>query len=115
MANNISVGGLGENQAVEYLINKKYKILETNYKCKLGEIDIICFDKVTKTYVFVEVKARSSAKFGMPREAVNAFKQNKIKLVATSYAQSKHLLEQKIRFDVIEILDGNLTHIINAF
>ena len=115
MVNNILVGGLGENQAVEYLINKKYKILETNYKCKLGEIDIICFDKKTKTYVFVEVKARGTAKFGMPREAVNSYKQNKIKMVATSYAQSNRLLEQKLRFDVIEILDGNLTHIINAF
>lgn len=115
MANNVVIGGLGESQAVEYLKSKGYKIIETNFKCRLGEIDIICFDKKTKTYVFVEVKTRSSAKFGLPREAVNSYKQNKIKLVATSYVTNNNLINQKLRFDVIEILDNNLTHIINAF
>lgn len=106
-------GDIGENKAVNYLTDKGYEILETNYKNKLGEIDIIAKDDTR--IVFVEVKARATAKYGYPREAVNEYKQRKIKMVAESYLKSKRLLNSYIRFDVIEILAGNITHLIAAF
>ena len=106
-------GDIGENKAVKYLIDKGYEILETNYKNKLGEIDIIAKDDTR--IVFVEVKARATAKYGYPREAVNEYKQRKIRMVAESYLKSKRLLNSYIRFDVIEILAGNITHLIAAF
>ena len=106
-------GNIGENKAVNYLTDKGYEILETNYKNKLGEIDIIAKDG--ERIVFVEVKARATAKYGYPREAVNEYKQRKIRMVAESYLKSKRLLNSYIRFDVIEILAGNITHLIAAF
>lgn len=106
-------GDIGENKAVKYLTDKGYEILETNYKNKLGEIDIIAKDNTR--IVFVEVKARATAKYGYPREAVNEYKQRKIRMVAESYLKSKRLLNSYIRFDVIEILAGNITHLIAAF
>ena len=108
------LGIQGETLAKEYLENLGYKILELNYKNKIGEIDIIAKDK--DILVFVEVKARQSLKFGHPREAVNYYKQQKIKNVAVGYLKFKRLYEKiGIRFDVIDVLGDKITHIKNAF
>ncbi len=107
-------GNIGENLATKYLENKGYKIVCQNFSNKLGEIDIIAKDK--DYIVFVEVKARHSAKYGLPREAVTLYKQNKIRMVALSYLKTIHKLDSNCRFDVIEIFgDDEITHIINAF
>ena len=108
-----SLGILGEKQAKDFLIKNKYKIIKTNYTCPVGEIDIIAKQK--DVIVFVEVKTRTSAKFGLPRESVTPFKQNKIRSVATCYLKENMLLNSPVRFDVIDILEGNITHIPNAF
>lgn len=110
---NKNKGNIGENKAVNYLVEKGYEILETNYKTKLGEIDIIAKDG--ERIVFVEVKARATARFGYPREAVNYYKQKTIQMVASMYLKSKRLLNSYIRFDIIEILAGEITHLISAF
>lgn len=104
-----------ENEIIakNFLKNKGYKIIECNYKNDIGEIDIIAKQK--DVLVFVEVKYRSSNIFGLPREAVGKFKQQKIKQVATIYLQTNKLFDSKIRFDVIEILEEEITHIENAF
>ena len=115
MPNNKLIGDMGEKLAQNHLKSKGYKILDCNYKNHIGEIDIICFDKSTKTYVFVEVKARKNLKYGYPREAVSNYKQNKIKTVAQSYMISHDIYKEKIRFDVVEIIDTDITHIENAF
>lgn len=108
------VGLKGEVEAKEYLAKNGYEILQTNYKNKLGEIDIIC--KKNNCVVFVEVKKRESIKFGYPREAVNFYKQQKIRNVAMGYLKYKNLYEKcPIRFDVIDIVGDSLTHIENAF
>ena len=107
------LGVLGEKQAKDFLIKNKYKIIKTNYTCPVGEIDIIAKQK--DVIVFVEVKTRTSAKFGLPRESVTPFKQNKIRSVATCYLKENMLLNSPVRFDVIDILEGNVTHIPNAF
>lgn len=103
----------GESQAVKYLKKKKYKILQQNYKNAIGEIDIIA--KLKETIIFVEVKSRLSLEFGRPAEAVDARKQNKIRLVAAAYLKQNKLLDQPCRFDVIEVLPDEINHIENAF
>lgn len=103
----------GERKAKEFLVKNGYKILEENYKAKFGELDLIAYKD--NTFIFVEVKARSSLKFGMPGEAVTGFKQNKIKKLAQAYLIVKNKYPSNCRFDVIEVLDEKITHIENAF
>ena len=73
-----SIGNLGEKAAAKFLIKNKYKIIQVNYSNKHGEIDIICTDK--DYIVFVEVKLKNSADFGLPREKITASKLKKIKI-----------------------------------
>ncbi len=107
------LGKIGEKTAVKFLKAKKYKILETNYKRATGEIDIIARDN--EYTVFIEVKTRSSNVFGMPSEAVDIKKQAKYFKTAHVYLLEKGQLDSPCRFDVIEILDGQINHINNAF
>jgi len=114
--NNPKVGTSGEVIVFNYLKKNNYKILQTNYKNKIGEIDIICYDKKEDEIVFVEVKSRSTLKFGLPSEAVNLKKQNKIKSTASFYLLVNKKYDNKIRFDILEILDNKiLNHIKYAF
>ena len=106
-------GQTGENQALEYLKKKKYKILTQNFKTKIGEIDIICQTK--KTIVFVEAKSRETLAFGRPSEAVNVHKQAKIRRVAEEYLIRNHQTESPVRFDVVEVLGEEINHIENCF
>ena len=114
MVDNKVTGLKGEFRAKQFLENKGYKILESNYKNKIGEIDLIAVDK--SYLVFVEVKTRESLRFGYPREAVNFYKQQKIRRVAMGYLKHKGLFDKvNIRFDVVDILGDDITHIENAF
>lgn len=107
----IGFGRSGEEKAAKYLQKKGYAILERNYRCRFGEIDIIAADK--NTLVFVEVKARSGSKYGMGYESVRPDKQAKLTKTAQHYMAEKG--ESLARFDVISIDDGEITHIENAF
>lgn len=102
----------GEEKACNYLKSKKYKILEKNYRCLYGEIDIIV--KYNNTLVIIEVKYRKSAKFGKGYEAVNYTKQQKIIKTLQYYINEKNV-KMPVRFDVISIDDNEITHIENAF
>ncbi len=102
----------GEEKACNYLKSKKYKILEKNYRCLYGEIDIIA--KYNNTLVIIEVKYRKSAKFGKGYEAVNYTKQQKIIKTLQYYINEKNV-KMPVRFDVISIDDNEITHIENAF
>ena len=94
-------GSFGE-QAAEYFLKKNgYKILERNYNCRFGELDIIAVDD--KCIVFVEVKTRSSSKYGSPSLAVNYWKQRHLQLSARYYIDVKHLNNYSARFDVVEV------------
>ena len=87
--NNIQKGKIGESIAVKYLLQNKSKILETNYRIKSGEIDIIA--KINEELVFIEVKSRSSIRFGYPAEAVNYNKIKKIINTAKYYISKNNL------------------------
>ena len=97
-------GQRGEDIAWEYLKKRGYKILERNYRCRYGEIDLVAKDG--ETIVFVEVKSRRSAAFGEPEESVGPAKQKKISTVALCYLEEKHLHDRPARFDVVSILTG---------
>lgn len=99
--NNKIMGKLGEEVARNYLTKLGIRVIENNYKNKYGEIDIIAREK--DTIIFAEVKSRSSIKYGLPCEAVNVVKQQKIKTVALYYLQSQSNKRYKMRFDVIEV------------
>jgi len=107
------LGIAGENSAVSFLEAKGHVILERNYKRKTGEIDIISRDQTQ--LVFTEVKCRTSAAFGEGVEAVTSAKQQRIIKTAFWYMKEKHLEAESLRFDVIEIQQGRLKHIENAF
>lgn len=109
----VDYGHEGERQAKEFLQKKGYKILDTNFTTKIGELDIIA--SRDKLLVIVEVKRRRSLRHGYPREAVTACKQTQIIRLTQWYMQEKQLHDRQVRFDVIEIVGHTLLHIENAF
>jgi putative endonuclease len=118
MSNKI-LGNYGESLARKYLQDQGYRILEENFRNKLGEIDLIVQDG--KTICFVEVKTRQFLGQGQPYEAVNPWKIRKLSQMAISYLKYKYnSLEILSRFDVISIIQDKtsspiIQHIKNAF
>jgi len=110
-------GKEGERFAERYLQQKGYKLVERNYRCRGGEVDLILLDR--KVIVFVEVKTRSDHKFGSPLEAVAARKQKKMIQAAEFFLNQKGLHNREARFDVIGISwlgqQPAVEHIENAF
>jgi putative endonuclease len=98
---NLNLGKLAEEKAREFLKANGYKIVCRNFKTKLGEIDIIARDK--DTLCFVEVKCRSSDRFGSGFEAVGKLKQKQISKAALLYLKENKLLDKKARFDVVSL------------
>lgn len=116
MISNIEKGKIGERAARKYLIENNYRILDQNYRSKIGEIDIIALYK--NILVIIEVKTRTSLNYGYPYEAVNKNKRNKIIKVSQVYLKEKQLRDVQLRYDIIEVyLTNNLriNHIENAF
>lgn len=97
------LGKIGEIKALHFLIKNKYKILEKNYKTKMGEIDIIA--KKKKIYYFIEVKTRQTKEYGEPQEAVNFYKKRHIKNTAEIYLKKNNLFDKvNYFFEIIEII-----------
>lgn len=105
------LGKTGEDVAVEYLIQNNYKIIERNFYCKTGEIDIIALNK--EYIVFVEVKTRSSVNYGLPSEAVTKSKLDHLYKTARYYLYSRNLQNECVRFDVVEVYFKNSKYIVN--
>ncbi len=97
--NNLS-GAWGELQAAKFLQKKRYKLLETGYRCRFGEIDLIVSNR--KYLVFVEVKLRKSDSFAQAKEFVDYRKQERLRTTASFYL-SQNPTRLQPRFDVIEI------------
>ena len=94
-------GKIGEDLACNYLQNNGYKVLERNFLCRQGEIDIIAQDKSEK--VFIEVKTRTNKKYGEPADSVTNEKQKHI-IKATKYYLYKNFIKNEyIRLDIIEV------------
>ncbi|MDR1905587.1 MAG: YraN family protein [Clostridiales bacterium] len=113
MGNNRYEGISGEYSAVKYLESIGYEILETNFTSYSGEIDIVAKDG--DYIVFAEVKNRMNLKYGRPIEAITPLKVKKIRKTAEFYIIKNRCADRNMRFDVIEILRGEVTHTKNAF
>lgn len=100
------VGALGEKLAGDFLSRNGYHILETNYRCPGGEIDIIAQHE--DTLVFVEVRTKRSRRFGSPEESITSSKMGRLRAVAAHYGQNHDNLPASWRIDVVAIeLDRN--------
>jgi putative endonuclease len=102
MSNRRSLGDRGEDLAAAALKKRGYKVLERNYRTPLGEIDLIA--RHQGVLVFIEVKTRTSARFGAAQEAVHYGKQARYRKLADYYLKQKRLGEIAVRFDVVGIL-----------
>jgi putative endonuclease len=113
----IITGKKGETIAASFLKKNGYRIMEKNYRCALGEIDIIAREK--DELVFIEVKTRSSIELGYPEQAVGINKQKKMSQLALWYLEEKNVTNFRARFDVVAITmsdDGEEIKLIkNAF
>ncbi len=103
---NIDTGSYGEKLASDYLVKQGYKILEKNYKCKAGEIDIIGIDQ--GTLCFIEVKTRTSRKFGLPEEIINKLKLARMARCVDYYNNETKNTYELYRLDVVSVeLEGS--------
>lgn len=95
-------GERGEDRAEALLKKHGYRIIERNYRCARGEIDIVARDG--DTIAFVEVKTRSSEDFGGPKHGVDSRKQRKLTEVAEHYIAERGIRDTDLRFDVVSIV-----------
>jgi len=96
------LGATGERLARTFLRRRGLEVIEANHRSRLGEIDLICRDR--DTVVFVEVKTRTSGRFGSPAQAVNFRKQARLRRLAEEYLIANRLEAAPARFDVLSIV-----------
>lgn len=113
----IVLGKSGEEIAAVFLKENGYRIIDLNYRCPLGEIDIVAKDK--NELVFIEVKTRKSSALGYPEQAVGLKKQRKMSQLALWYLRDKKLDNVSARFDVVAVMmllpDHEIRLVKNAF
>jgi putative endonuclease len=98
-------GKAGEIAAVRYLVEQGYAIIQTNWRCRIGELDIVAMKK--QTLVFIEVRTRSAhslSMYGTPEESITQKKQLKLRKLAQVYIQQNKILMSAIRFDVVCVI-----------
>ncbi len=97
----LSLGQRGETLGWKYLLDQGYRILEKNFRCPLGEIDVVA--QKDKRLVFIEIKTRSSNRFGSPQEAVTPAKQAKLVRLAEWYLRQTADKEARVSFEVLAV------------
>lgn len=116
-ASTVALGSGGERAAADFLIARGYHILERNFRCRGGEVDLIALDG--GVLVFVEVKVRRTLSRGAPIEAVTAVKQARVRRAAQEYLTFCGRVFQRIRFDVMSVMktarNTDITHLKAAF
>lgn len=101
----INLGKFGEKVAAIFLKRNGYVILERNFSCPFGEIDIIAKDK--EAVAFIEVRTRQSDEYGLPVESIRRAKEKKLIRTAWFYIKGRNLEDSLFRFDVVSVLIGN--------
>jgi putative endonuclease len=96
------IGRYGEDLAAKYLQDRGYSILERNWRCSLGEIDLIAKDR--NSIVFVEVKTRNGIGYGHPFEAITANKVSRMRKLVAQWCAQNHQVGVKVRIDAIAVL-----------
>lgn len=98
----MKLGDWGEEKAVEYLSEKGYQIIQRNFRCKAGEIDIVTIHK--NTLVFIEVKTRNNMHYGLPCEAITPTKMRHLKKAIAYYTAIYKMEDWDLQLDVLELL-----------
>jgi putative endonuclease len=99
--NRRALGAAGESAAARHLERCGYRIVETNVRCRFGEIDLVAIDR--GVIVFVEVKGNRGGRYGAPEEMVTPAKQRRLTRLAAWYLQRRGWLGRPARFDVVAV------------
>ena len=99
-----AIGQLGEDRAVQYLVRLGWQVLERNWSCRDGELDIVAYDPQTQTLVFLEVKCRSGVGYGDPLEAITWRKRQKLRQLGYLWLTEHRLYAPQVRIDAIGVL-----------
>lgn len=102
MTANQTLGKYGEDRAAEYLLDRGYQIIDRNWRCSVGEIDLVA--KENDRFVFVEVKTRNGGGFGHPFEAITEQKVQRMRRLVAAWCESKGAAGAKVRLDAIAVL-----------
>jgi putative endonuclease len=108
-----ALGALAEARAAELLQRKGYRVVDRNWTCRGGELDLVCLDG--STLVFVEVRARADARHGTPLETVVDLKRRRLIRAAEIYLHVKKRQDCACRFDVVAVTGDRIEHIEDAF
>lgn len=111
------LGRDGEAAAARHYLDSGFEIVECNYRCPVGEIDVIA--RRGRLIVFCEVKTRRTDRFGAPSEAVNHVKQARLRRLAAHWMRERRPGSVEVRFDVVSVIVGpagpQITHLPDAF
>ncbi|WP_424809598.1 YraN family protein [Rhodococcus sp. 27YEA15] len=114
----MDLGARGEDLAAVFLIDAGFSVVERNWRCRFGELDIVA--TVDDRIVFVEVKTRSGLWYGTPAESVTCSKRRRIRMLALQWLAESGRAWSKVRFDVVAVMiprDGEpvIEHFVEAF
>ena len=108
-----ALGASGEAAVAEWYESRGYEVVERNWRCRAGELDLIL--RRNRTFVFCEVKTRTSDAFGAPVEAVSRSKQVRVRHLAARWLEDAPMRPTEIRFDVASVLAGEIEVLEGAF
>jgi putative endonuclease len=108
-----ALGAAGVDLAAAWYEARGYQLMARNWRCREGELDLIV--RRNRTIVFCEVKTRSSDAFGVPAEAVNREKRQRLRVLAARFLDESPIRAREIRFDVVSILRGEIEVFEGAF
>jgi putative endonuclease len=108
-----ALGASGEDAVAEWYRSRGYEVVERNWRCRAGELDLIL--RRNRTFVFCEVKTRTSDAFGAPVEAVTRSKQVRLRHLAARWLEDAPMRPSGIRFDVASVLAGEIEVVEGAF
>ncbi len=109
----IALGARGEGLAARWYVDNGYEVVARNWRCDIGEIDVIA--RRGTTVVIAEVKTRASDRFGAPSEAVGFAKQRKLRRLAAVWLASSSSGHAEVRFDVVSVIGNHVEVIPGAF
>ena len=107
------LGAAGEQRAADWYEARGYRVLARNWRCRDGELDLIA--RNGRTFVFCEVKSRTTTRFGAPVEAITRQKQARLRRLAARWLEESPLRAREIRFDVASVLAGAVEVLPGAF
>jgi len=108
-----ALGARGEEAVATWYVEHGYEVLARNWRCRAGELDLVL--RRGRTFVFCEVKTRSSDAFGAPVEAVTRDKQVRLRHLAVRWLEEAPVRPTDVRFDVASVLGGTIDVIEGAF